>query len=251
MAYWQAISFDSQVTARLATLRKAQEAPGSGLWLAACPGSDPSVTFSPEEWQLLLRARIGAPCFLPGSKCQGCGSSLGVFGDHALCCSSNGLYRRHNHIQDTVYALASQAHWKPQLEAPIPLSLERPADILLHSAEARPLAIDVTVCHPLRLSASAAVRDGRALAAEEAEKAKMASRSRLCEGQGWSFRPFAMDTTGAFGPHAARVCRALSQQLAMRRGTDVATCATSVLLSLSLALAKGKGEMLVNATRFL
>ena len=48
--------FDSMAVERLSSLRKLQTAPGSGLWLLAPPGA---VPFSPPEWQLLLRARLG------------------------------------------------------------------------------------------------------------------------------------------------------------------------------------------------
>ena len=94
-------------------------------------------------------------------------------GDHALSCPSNGTYRRHNHLRDRLFGLGQLAGWAPELEQAIPGSRDRPADLLFRAAGPRPLATDVTVSHPLRPSASTAVREGRSSAAAEAERAKV------------------------------------------------------------------------------
>ena len=93
-------------------------------------------------------------------------------GDHALSCATNGTYRRHNHLRDRLFTLSQLAGWTPELEQTIPGSRCRPADLLLRSAASRPLAVDVTVSHPLRSSAPSAVREGRSSAAGEVERAK-------------------------------------------------------------------------------
>ena len=249
----QSTAFDQAVTARLGALRKSQESPGAGLWLTAIPGKTlghggPECAFSAEEWQLLLRARVGAPCFPSGSCCAGCGALMDVFGDHALCCPSTGMYRHHNRIRDTLFHLAQAANWNPLLEAPLGSSLERPADVLLRaSADTRPVAVDVTVQHPLRLSASAAVRADVSISTEQAERTKEKARLAVCSQAGWLFRPFALDTTGGFGPKAVQMCKALARQLSMRRGCDADLAFGGVQLSFAVALAKGRGEMLANA----
>ena len=75
-------------------------------------------------------------------------------GDHALVCSGAGLYRRHNLVRDSVFRLAHEAGWAPELEANLPNSRTRPADILCRATFGKPLAIDVTISHRLRLTAS-------------------------------------------------------------------------------------------------
>ena len=124
-------------------------------------------------------------------------------GDHALCCSHNGVYRRHNHVRDRLFALAESANWRPELEVALPVSRTRPADILLRGCDPRPLAIDVTISHPLRFSASSAVRGGRTSAAEEAENRKIALGKQACKDVGWGFLPFAVDVTGGFGHNSS------------------------------------------------
>ena len=169
-------------------------------------------------------------------------------GDHALSCASNGTYRRHNHLRDRLFSLTQLAGWSPELEQTIPGSRCRPADLLLRSASSRPLAVDVTVSHPLRSSAPSAVREGRSSAAGEAERAKNVQSKGPCQAAGWDFCPFGIDSTGGLGPSARQLCRRLAKALAMRAGADTATLSESVGTHISLALAKGRGEMLCAAT---
>ena len=176
----RAATFDNAVIASLRLLRTANSAPGAGLWLTALPNA--RTPFTASEWQCLLRFRVGAPCFAPAEPCSGCGITMDPSGDHALCCAHNGLYRRHNHVRGALYQLAKSANWSPVLEAALPNSSHRPADILLRSAEARPLAIDVTIVHPLRPSDSLAVRVQRSTsAAADAEVQKSARNRQACE----------------------------------------------------------------------
>jgi hypothetical protein len=241
----QAASFDACANLRLQGLRAAQECAGAGLWLTATPGER---LFAASEWQLLLRFRVGAPCFDDGALCSGCSKAMDSSGDHALCCTSNGTYRRHNHVRDQLFSLANLAGWSPELEVVIPGGRNRPADLLLRSVASKPLAIDVTVTHPLRPSASQAVRVGRYSAAAAAEQAKVAESKGPCLAVGWDFCPFGVDATGGMGPAAKQLCRRLARVLSMRAGADTVSLAGTVGSQLSLALAKGRGEMLCAAT---
>jgi hypothetical protein len=241
----RATLFDSSADLRLQGLRAAQECSGAGLWLTATPGTS---SFAASEWQLLLRFRVGAFCYSQGSVCAGCRKPMDAAGDHALSCPSNGTYRRHNHLRDRLFGLSQLAGWAPELEQAIPGSRDRPADLLLRAAGPRPLAVDVTVSHPLRSSASSAVREGRSSAAAEAERAKVVQSKAVCQAAGWDFSPFGVDATGGLGPAARLLCRRLAKALAMRAGADTATLSENVGTQISLALAKGRGEMLCAAT---
>ena len=183
----RAASFDSAVSERLMGLRRAQSSSGAGLWLTAPIMGGPA--FSAVEWQLLLRLRSGAPCFPTSASCNGCGSQMDAMGDHALCCAHNGMYRRHNHIRDTLFHLSASAHWNPALEQALPGTTTRPADILLRGLSVKPVAVDVTVTHPLRLSASVAVRVGTVSAAAESERHKVSVNKVACAAAGWDGLP--------------------------------------------------------------
>ena len=241
----RAASFDNSADQRLQGLRAAQECTGAGLWLTATPGSS---QFAASEWQSLLRFRVGAFCYAQGSVCAGCRKPMDSAGDHALSCPSNGTYRRHNHLRDRLFGLTQLAGWAPELEQTIPGSRDRPADVLLRAVGPRPLAVDLTVSHPLRSSASSAVREGRSSAASEVERAKIVQSKALCQAAGWDFSPFGIDSTGGLGPAARQLCRRLAKALAMRAGADTATLSENVGTQISLALAKGRGEMLCAAT---
>ena len=175
------------------------------------------------------------------------GKQLPNLPDHALSCPSNGTYRRHNHLRDRLFGLGQLAGWAPELEQAIP-GRDRPADLLFRAAGPRPLAVDVTVSHPLRSSASTAVREGRSSEAAEAERAKVVQSKASCHAVGWDFSPFGVDATGGLGPAARLLCRRLAKALAMRAGADTATLSENVGTQISLALAKGRGEMLCAAT---
>ena len=237
----RAVAFDASADQRLQGLRSAQESAGAGLWLTATPGLS---TFAASEWQLLLRFRVGSLCYAQGAICAGCRKPMDAAGDHALSCPSNGTYRRHNHLRDRLFGLGQLAGWAPELEQAIPGSRDRPADLLFRAAGPRPLATDVTVSHPLRPSASTAVREGRSSAAAEAERAKVVQSKGACRAAGWDFSPFGVDATGGLGPAARLLCRRLAKALAMRSGADTASLSENVGTQISLALAKGRGQML-------
>ena len=240
-------AFDGCTVDRLRSLRRLHCAPNAGLWLTAHPKPGEWERFSAQEWQALLAFRIGAPLYPPNSSCKACGNPMDPFGDHAVCCASSGLYWHHDRVRDALMQLTKKAGWNPELEVCIPNSRDRPADILLRSSESRPLAVDVTVTHPLRIQGPTAARGEVCLAADLAEKAKLAASAGACEQVGWAFRPFGVETTGGLGPSATRLVKQLQRHVSMRTGVSTSESATVVSLAISVSLAKGRGEMLVAA----
>ena len=239
--------FDGDVTERLRCLRNLQCTPNSGLWLTRPPGK--TEPFSAPEYQALLKFRTGVPLYPEGSVCTTCGQGMDPWGDHALCCSHAGTSRRHNRVRNTIWALAEEAGWRPSLEATLEGTLLRPADVLLRSLYNRPIALDVTVVHPLRLSQqNVAMRGEPSLTAMAAERAKIAESADLCAAKQWGFRPFGADCTGGLGPGARLIVRQLQRYLCMPTGVPIAEMASYVGGAISSALAKGLGEMLVAAT---
>ena len=130
------------------------------------------------------------------------------------------------------------------MQVALPNLASRPADILCRATFGKPLALDVTVSHPLRLSASIAARGEVAASAEAAELRKRHTSQLACAQAGWGFRPVAFETTGGLGTSAIHTCRKLSRYLCMRRGVAASVMSMEIARSISLALAKGKGEML-------
>ena len=86
--------------------------------------------------------------------------------------------------------------------------------------------------------------EGRSSAAAEAERAKVLQSKAACQAVGWDFSPFGLDATGGLGPAARLLCKRLAKALAMRAGANTATLSENVRTQISLALAKGRGELL-------
>ena len=143
--------FGASVDARTEHLRHLQSAPFCNDWLTDDGIHCPHLrALSGAEWQDLLKYRLGLTVMSSGT-CEGCLDHRDALGDHALSCASCGRYARHNLLRDTLAEELSKAGYSYTLEEP------RPADILVSSfIGGKPLAVDTTVCHPLRLSNDAA-----------------------------------------------------------------------------------------------
>ena len=233
--------------ARDRLLRLLQASPNAGAWLTEAPGEEAALSFSTPEWQTLLRFRLGQSLYPAGSLCDKCGTVQDVTGDHALSCHSCGIYFRHNGVRDGVAHLCREAGWAPELEVCLPGSQERPADVLLHRQGITPLALDLTVTHPLRPSASLATVSVPGVEAEKLEKAKAAQSMGPCKDAGWRFAPLGMETTGGLGPHCRRFFRQLTRQLCLRTGGRPWDTARHVSHCVSAALARGRAHMLLAA----
>jgi hypothetical protein len=246
-AHWEvlAATWDSAVTERLRCLRNLHLAPHAGSWLTALPSVGPDRLSAP-EFQLLLRFRTGANLYDPGGTCKCCNSPMDPTGDHALCCSAAGVYRRHNHVRNFLYSISQEVGWSPSLEEMLPGTQTRPADVLLSSLDASPTAVDVTIVHPLRPSGQTIAGSAHpGNAAAQAEATKTTASASPCAERHWLFRPFGMEVTGALGPQATRLMKRACRCLSMRRGGSYGDAAAYLFGGLHLALAKGRGEMLL------
>ena len=112
------------------------------------------TVLSDVDYRSLCRWWLGLPllpqgCILP--PCTACGEALDTYGDHLVCCSHNGVTRRHHAMRDAWSALLTKAgvsHAK-EVEAP---SGNRPADLLLKAWDkGTDMAVDLTVSHPFGL----------------------------------------------------------------------------------------------------
>ena len=95
---------------------------------------------------------------------------MDAFGDHLLCCNKAELYRRHEVIVKCLTVFVTAASVRATNEVQIE-GRERPADIYLNRwTTPDPVAVDITVTHPLAPSLglnarqakeAAAIREGR------------------------------------------------------------------------------------------
>ena len=129
--------------------------------------------------------------------CAMCGQPADGIGDHALCCSASGLYKRHNVIRDLTASILSQSGIPCSVEVSLHTSSDRPADIFIPSGcGARPAALDISVVHSLSGSRHHGAHDAGQAAAEQ-EKMKNSRSKAACESVGWGFTPIVAETAGA------------------------------------------------------
>ena len=242
-----AVAFDTNASVRMTRLRKLQSGAHTGAWLTNLPSEKEGVVpFTSFEFQALLRYRCSIP-FTPRGRCGGCSTPLDSFGDHALSCASCGLYSRHNRLRDALAEEFIAAGLAIRVEAQLPGDSSRPADILvLSSSDIIPMAVDVSVVHPLHLS-SASAEDTPGAAAAARELGKLATSAQACKDEGWSFSPACAETTGAWGPSGQRCVRGLIRKLSMKNGEPLADTAAAVWRRLATSVAKGTSQMLLRA----
>ena len=134
----------------------------------------------------------------PVGLCTLCGESADSFGDHWLCCSSSLITKRHNALRDTLACFLRNNGFPCATEVTIGHK-ERPADIALDGFDPRPLAIDLTISHPLKPSQP---RDQENLQRHlhRKEEAKITKYASLCATAGWVFQPLAFHSWGGTGP---------------------------------------------------
>ena len=134
-------------------------------------------------------------------------------GDRALCCAKIGLHARHNDLRDEFAALCVEADFPVELEKG-PDSL-RPADVLMHGFKHSTLTVDFSVVHPLKPSSDLAeVRFGKL--ARQVENQKVHARMPACRRMGWSFCPFVIEATGAWGGKARHLTQLVTHKHALR-----------------------------------
>ena len=157
------------------------------------------------------------------------------------------MYSGHNRLRDATAAECRSAGWPVALEVPLTGALQRQADVLISLPDGTaPVAADVSVTHPLQLSLSTAeVVPGAFADRAEADKRRVSAAG--CSAAGWRFTPVCVETTGAWGPEAQRLVRALVRRQSMRLWTPVEAAVGAVWRSLTAEVAKWTAQMLVRA----
>ena len=177
-----------------------QKDPHAAAWLTTIPHKALPDLLTGPEFRIALKWWLGLPLCDPThiTTCPACHSTCDVFGDHWLCCSSSLITRRHNSLRNKLAHCLQSFGLSVQTEVVIG-TRDRPADIALLHYDSRPLALDITISHPLRPSAS---RDSDAQQSflTSKETRKNTKYSLLCNREGWLFQPLAFHPWGGFGP---------------------------------------------------
>ena len=174
--------------------------PQSGAWLAAPPVPALGLHFSPSEFQISVKYRLGIAVYEDERKSPYCRSgTLDIFGDHAVICHGRGdAISRLDRIRDLLHQHAQQLTC-PQSSKNGTLLLETvlaTATFLPSWKSGRPAALDVTANSPLQpnIINDAAEKSGDAI--EAAEEQKYAQHENSCSEQGILFFPVAVESLG-------------------------------------------------------
>ena len=117
-------SWDADVSDRFARLRQFFSGAHAGTWLSTIPSSLLGQQFfSATEVQALLKWQLSIPISGPDA-CAAYGAQSDSFGDHALCCSASGVYKRHNCVRDLVISSLSSCGVRVLSEVCLPGSEE-------------------------------------------------------------------------------------------------------------------------------
>ena len=165
-------------------LQKQNSSQQNVYWLSAILSRALGLEISPAIYRILLRWWLGIPLAFPTEShdgsvdCPFCGDASDPFGDHALCCHKAEFYTRHQAIVKCLTAFVAAAGLRVANEVQID-GRERPADIFVnHWTTTDPVAVDVTVSHPLAPSLGLNLRMAKELAAAK-EQQKIAKYARL------------------------------------------------------------------------
>ena len=129
--------------------------PQCRAWLTAPPVPALGLHFSPSEFQISVKHRLGIAVYEGDRKCPYCRSgTLDIFGDHAVICHGRwDAISPHDRIRDRIASACSATNFYPVTEKRnlIAGNSYRPVNIFPPSWKSgRPADLDVTVTSPLQ-----------------------------------------------------------------------------------------------------
>ena len=184
---------------------RCQQGPSAYGWLQVLPNSACRTSFSNRDYTSLLRSWLGLPLFFAPSdtfKCPACGDQADAFGDHFVCCTRNGGTERHTAVREELVNVCLAGSIPVEKEQGC-FNLTRDADLLFRGwKKGGPLAVDITVTHPMAPSTWPLSLDKVSSCLAKAEAAKAKAAEDRCAKAGWSYMGAAFTPWGAPGPQA-------------------------------------------------
>lgn len=175
---------------------------------------------SPYEFNFFVSTRIGLPNFSnDNERCSKCGSPIDKFGYHFGICKTGdfNVSYRHNSVRNLLFKECQKALWNPKVEIGLPngMTSKVPGDIYLPvGAGSQPIALDVTIVHPLAYKdiTSKDYDTGNLLA----EKKKNQKHLDLCTQNGVQFKPLSIEFYGRLSPNTKAFILKLGTALSNR-----------------------------------
>ena len=173
---------------------------------------------------------------------------MDAFGDHILCCNKAEFYSRHQAIVRCLTAFVAAAGVRATNEVQIE-GRERPADIFLDRwTTTDPVAVDVTVTHPLAPSLGLNARQAKEAAAAK-ERRKNTKYAHLIRDKQLHFIPVGVTTFGALGPQATQFVDDAADFYSAKCALDRGVCRKQLVKRLQVALLQEVGKRLLAGIR--
>jgi hypothetical protein len=195
---------------------------------------------SNHDLRFFISSRLGLSNICnDGDICPKCNAVMDPEGYHiAVCSTGTSVVHRHNALRDLVREFCSKAVLNPAKENECESSTLIPADIYLPRGGSAgiPLALDITVIHPLQVAIlpKSSVESGRACAFAEEKKHK--KYDITCDMDNIDFIPLAVEFFGLWGEEATKFFDKLAKLIAARSGSSPANILLDIYRKLSVCL---------------
>jgi hypothetical protein len=205
--------------------------------------------YSPSEFVVLIRHRLGLPVAASEATCTICHElRADVLGRHSLCCR-HGLERKdlHNVFRNELTKLASLALTTPRLEQVIGVTDSRRIDVVLgnYRRAGRQVVVDVMVTFPLQTHLVRHAIETPGGAATYQERLKHDKYDGLCAQQGLHLVPALADTFGAFGAAGLELLRELARRWGSRIDVHPSAAIPLALGRINVAIMRGVARLLL------
>ena len=194
----------------------------SGDWLLTMPNENLGQTFTPDQWRVLARWRLGGAVFEFPGNCPNCNKPMPTNGNHAVECSTGGdPTRRHDRICVVVADAARQAGLHPVREKRyiIQGNGEKPADVYIDAFDGgRSLAIDVSVTSPVQASLVAGAAETQLFAAQRRVDSKHTKYDSNLP-RATDLVVAAVETFGGWHPEGRTIFKRLAEMIAGHHNT--------------------------------
>ena len=177
----------------------------SGAWLNAIPAEALGLEISPAICRIVWKWWLGEVLYGADAStvvCPFCHGCADCYGDHIMCCDKAEFTTRHEAIVSQLTHFLQAGGVAVQNNVGVG-GRERPADIYVSRwTDSEPLAVDVTVTHPLAPHLGVSQQQARA-ALRAKERQKIAKYEELLQRSKLNFLPFPITTFGELSEHAS------------------------------------------------
>jgi len=211
---------------------------------------------STHDLRFVVCSRLGIAVMCnEGDPCPQCQTPMDSAGYHmAICKKGPSVVHRHHSLRDLIADFCSKAALSPSIEFNCFSSSNlTPADVYLPrgGVSGIPLALDVTVIHPLQdsLLSKSSTESGQGCAFAEAKKHK--KYDLLSQEENIDFIPLVVEFFGSWGPEANKFFSKLAKSIAGRTGSSVTDVALQIQRQLCVCLIRCNAKAVAKRTSVL